>query len=134
MVSTRPYLIRAIYEWAEDHKLTPHLLVDTTVDNVVVPMEFIEDDKIILNVAASAVVNLDLGDEYISFGARFSGVAHEIFVPTTAVRAIYARENGVGLVLPDEPETTGDGPDDPESPDDPTIPGHSRGSHLKVVK
>tara|TARA_R110002096_G_scaffold46310_12_gene123547 strand:- start:2159 stop:2563 length:405 start_codon:yes stop_codon:yes gene_type:complete len=134
MVSTRPYLIRAIYEWAEDHNLTPHLLVDTTVDNVIVPTEFIEDNKIILNVAASAVVNLDLGDEYISFGARFAGVAHEIFVPTTAVRAIYARENGIGLVLPDEPETTGNEPDDPDGPDDPTIPGHARGSHLKVVK
>lgn len=134
MVSTRPYLIRAIYEWAEDHKLTPHLLVDTTVENVIVPTEFIEDDKIILNVAASAVINLDLGDEYISFGARFSGVAHEIFVPVAAVRAIYARENGVGLVLPDEPDTGNDEPDDPNDPDDPTIPGHARGSHLKVVK
>ena len=134
MVSTRPYLIRAIYEWAEDHNFTPHLLVDTTVDNVVVPTEFIEDDKIILNVAGSAVVNLDLGDEFISLGARFSGVSHEIFVPTSAVRAIYARENGIGLVLPDEPETNDSGPDDPEGPDDPTIPGHARGSHLKVVK
>ncbi|MGR9090769.1 MAG: ClpXP protease specificity-enhancing factor [Gammaproteobacteria bacterium] len=134
MVSTRPYLIRAIYEWAEDHKFTPHLLVDTTVDNVVVPTEFIEDDKIILNIAGSAVVNLDLGDEFISFGARFSGVSQEIFVPTTAVRAIYARENGIGLVLPDDPETTDSGPDDPEGPGDLTIPGHFRGSHLKVVK
>jgi len=128
MVSTRPYLIRAIYDWANDQQLTPHLLVDTTVDDVVVPAEFIEDDKIILNIAAGAVVNLELGDEFISFGARFSGVSCEIFVPTTAVRAIYARENGVGLVLPDEPETGDD------SPDDPTVPGHPRGGHLKVVK
>jgi len=129
MVSTRPYLIRAIYDWAQDNALTPHLLVDTTVQDVVVPTQFIEDDKIILNIAASAVVDLALGDEFISFGARFAGVAHEIFVPVSAVRAIYARENGVGLVLPDEPETSDDGP--PPEPQPPTGP---KGGHLKVIK
>jgi stringent starvation protein B len=128
MVSTRPYLIRAIYDWAQDNAFTPHLLVDTTIKDVVVPTQFIKDDKIILNIAASAVVDLELGDEIISFSARFSGRVHEIFVPTSAVRAIYARENGVGLVLPDDPELGGDDP--PATP-----PGsESKGTHLKIVK
>lgn len=134
MVSTRPYLIRAIYAWATDNGFTPHILVDATVEQVTVPSEFIEDDKIILNVAASAVDNLELGDEFIAFNARFAGVAREIFVPTIAVRAIYARENGVGMVLPDEPDLTDLGPpDDPKPPASPDSPS-ARGGHLKVVK
>ena len=126
MIPTRPYLIRAIYEWAQDNNLTPHILVDTTQKNVDVPDAFIEDDKIVLNIAADAVANLSLGDEAIGFNARFAGVACEIFVPTAAVRAIYARENGVGIVLPDEPEQK-----------DAAALGSSRGPkgpHLKVIK
>jgi stringent starvation protein B len=103
MTSTRPYLIRAIHEWACDNGFTPHLLVDATGNDVTVPTEFVKDGKIILNIAHSAVSNLSLGNDFISFNARFSGVAREIFVPTSAVRAIYARENGVGMVLPDDP-------------------------------
>lgn len=131
MVSTRPYLIRAIYEWAQDNNLTPHILVDTSEDNVSVPVEFIEDDKIILNIAASAVANLSLDDDYISFNARFAGVAREIFVPVSAVRAVYARENGMGVVLPDDPEQD----EAPVTPDrsvpDANVP---KGSHLKIIK
>ena len=133
MVSTRPYLIRAIYDWAQDNNLTPHILVDATQDDVSVPAEFIEDDKIILNIAGGAVADLSLGDDYIAFNARFAGVAREIFVPVSAVRAVYARENGMGIVLPDDPEqadTTSLNVDDP-SPADPIPP---KGSHLKVIK
>ncbi len=131
MVSTRPYLIRAINEWAADNNLTPHLLVDTTHDGVSVPEEFIEDGKIVLNIASGAVANLTLGDDYISFNARFAGIAREIFVPVPAVCAVYARENGMGIVLPDDPEreetTTTDEPSSPT----PTPP---KGSHLKIIK
>lgn len=129
MISTRPYLIRAIYEWAQDNGLTPHLLVDATQKHVDVPTEFVEDDKIILNIAASAVAALSLGNESITFNARFSGVARDIFVPTSAVRAIYARENGVGIVLPDEPEA-----DEQARPDEPVATGPAKGAHLKVIK
>jgi stringent starvation protein B len=129
MVSTRPYLIRAIHEWAQDNNLTPHLLVDTTQKDVTVPREFIEEDKIVLNIAASAVTNLSLGDEFITFNARFAGVAREIFVPTSAVRAVYARENGIGIVLPDEPEDAGPSESSPSA-----APAGSKGAHLKIIK
>jgi stringent starvation protein B len=130
MASTRPYLIRAIYEWAQENNLTPHILVDATQPNVDVPREFIEDDKIILNVAGSAVADLVLGNDSITFNARFAGTAREICIPTSAVRAIYARENGIGIVLPEEPESQ----DPAMPPDPPGGPDSSRGSHLKVVK
>lgn len=131
MVSTRPYLIRAIYEWAQDNNLTPHILVDTTQDDVSVPVDFIEDDKIVLNIAASAVARLSLGDDYISFNARFAGVAREIFVPVSAVRAVYARENGMGVVLPDDPEKEETASIDRAPP---VESGPPKGSHLKIIK
>ena len=130
MVSTRPYLIRAIHEWAADNNLTPYILVDTTQGDVSVPDHLIEDNKIILNIAAVAVANLTLGDDYISFSARFAGVATEVFVPVAAVRAVYANENGMGIVLPSE---LGEGAAslDGSVPPTPTSP---KGSHLKVIK
>ena len=132
MTSTRPYLIRGIYEWAADNGLTPHLLVDTTQEGVTVPTEFIEDNKIILNVSNSAASNLSLGDEFISFSARFAGVSQEIFVPTSAVRAVYARENGMGIVLPEDSdlaETPSNGPV-PE----PAPRSKPKGPNLTVIK
>lgn len=130
MMSTRPYLIRAIYEWAQDNNLTPHLLVDTTQKDVDVPRSLIEDDKIILNIAENAVANLSLGDDYVTFSARFAGIAREIFVPTTAVRAIYAKENGMGIVLPDEPAQK----DAATLERLPQSKRRSKGAHLKVIK
>ncbi len=130
MESTRPYLIRAIYEWAAANDLTPHLLVDTTQQDVSVPAEFVEDDKIVLNIAAGAVAELALGSEAITFNARFSGVAREIYIPTLAVRAIYASENGIGIVLPDEPDRDSD-----VARVDPAIDQDgSKSSHLRVIK
>ena len=100
--STRPYLIRAIYEWAVENSLTPFLMVDTSVDGVTVPEQFIKDNSIVLNVSPGAVRDLNLGDEYISFSARFAGVSQDLFVPIASVRAVYAKENGEGIVLPPE--------------------------------
>ena len=100
--STRPYLIRAIYDWAVDNSLTPFLLVDTQVEGVTVPAQFIKDDSIVLNISSTAVRDLSLGDDYISFSARFAGVSQELFVPIASVRAVYAKENGEGIVLPAE--------------------------------
>lgn len=102
MTPRRPYLLRAFYEWLVDNDLTPHLVVDATMTGVRVPMEFVQDGQIILNVAPRAVGNLELGNEAITFNARFSGRPHSVIVPLYAVQAIYARENGAGTMF--EPE------------------------------
>ena len=99
MTSTRPYLVRAIYEWITDNGFTPYLLVDCNVAGVEVPESAVENNKIVLNIAHSAAHNLELGDRSISFSARFNGSPMDIFVPLDSVAAIYAKENGRGLVF-----------------------------------
>lgn len=94
---TRPYLTRAIYEWIEDNQLTAYLLVDATQANVSVPTQHVKDGQIVLNIAARAVHKLLLDNDYVSFSARFGGVSREVYVPFSAVLAIYAKENGQGL-------------------------------------
>jgi stringent starvation protein B len=97
--STRPYLIRAIYEWCTDNGLTPFIavLVDETVR---VPTEYVKDGEIVLNISFDATSALTMGNEYIEFKGRFGGVARDIFVPVSRVVAIYARENGQGMAFP----------------------------------
>lgn len=102
MTPRRPYMLRAFYEWLVDNELTPHLVVDATLPGVRVPEEFIEDGQIILNVAPRAVGQLELGNEAVTFSARFGGRPHSVIVPLYAVQAIYARENGAGTMF--EPE------------------------------
>ncbi|MDF1795164.1 MAG: ClpXP protease specificity-enhancing factor [Coxiellaceae bacterium] len=114
MTSSRPYLIRAIYDWVVDNALTPYILVDATLPNVAVPERFIEDGKIILNLAPQAIGGLALGNEAIEFDARFSGVAQHVYVPIRAVKAVYAFENGRGMVFGEDDEDGGsDGPINP---------------------
>lgn len=103
MTPRRPYLVRAFYDWLVDNDLTPHLVVDATLPGVKVPMEFVSDGQIVLNIAPRAVGNLELGNEAISFNARFSGRPHSVIVPLYAVMAIYARENGAGTMFEPEP-------------------------------
>ncbi|MCQ1057176.1 ClpXP protease specificity-enhancing factor [Photobacterium sp. DNB23_23_1] len=103
MTPRRPYLLRAFYDWLVDNDLTPHLVVDATLPGVKVPMEFVSDGQIVLNVAPRAVGNLELGNEAISFSARFSGRPHTVIVPLYAAMAIYARENGAGTMFEPEP-------------------------------
>jgi stringent starvation protein B len=102
MTSMKPYLIRAMYEWMADNYLTPHLVVDTEEEGVEVPEAYIRDGKIVLNIAMDAVRSLELGNEWISFSARFSGRAMMIHIPIKAVQVIYAKENGQGLPFPPE--------------------------------
>ncbi len=102
MTARRPYMLRAFYDWLVDNDLTPHLVVDATMSGVRVPVEFIQDGQIILNIAPRAVGNLELGNDAITFHARFSGRPHSVIVPVYAVQAIYARENGAGTMF--EPE------------------------------
>lgn len=103
LTSTKPYLVRALYEWILDNALTPHLLVDAQYPGTQVPPEFVQDGQIVLNLAPTAVRNLVIGNDRIHFGARFGGVARELSVPSEAVLGIFARENHQGMVFP-EPE------------------------------
>ncbi|MEN9538683.1 MAG: putative Stringent starvation protein [Pseudomonadota bacterium] len=97
--STRPYLIRALFEWCVDNGLTPYVAVMVD-DSVRVPMEYVKDGEIVLNISYDATSALKLGNEYIEFKARFAGTAREIMVPVHRVVAIYARENGQGMAFP----------------------------------
>ncbi len=99
LTSRRPYLLRAIYEWIADNDLTPYLLVDASVDGVSVPAHAVQNDRIVLNVSVQAVDKLQLGNQDVSFDARFAGRVENILVPISAILAIYARENGVGLAF-----------------------------------
>lgn len=101
MTPSRPYLIRAIYEWILDNGMAPHLLVNAQIAGVNVPPQYVQNGKIILNVSPSAVHNLDIGNERVEFSARFGGVAMYLVVPVAAVLAIYAKENGQGMVFND---------------------------------
>jgi stringent starvation protein B len=97
--STRPYLIRAIYEWCTDNGFTPYVAV--FVDkNVTVPMEYVKDNEIVLNISFEATNSLKIGNDFIEFKARFSGVLREIMIRIDNVIAIYARENGQGMAFP----------------------------------
>ncbi|WP_261823550.1 ClpXP protease specificity-enhancing factor [Vibrio neonatus] len=102
MTPRRPYLLRAFYDWLAENDLTPHLVVDANMPGVRVPEEYIQDGQIILNVAPRAVGNLEIGNEALTFHARFGGRPHSVIVPIYAVQAIYARENGAGTMF--EPE------------------------------
>ncbi len=130
MTSSRPYLIRALYEWILDNDMTPYLLVNAADPAVRVPARYVQDGRIVLNITPHAVSNLDLGNQNLSFDARFAGVSESIFIPIEAVMAIYAMENGQGMVFSQD---DGGSPDD-----DPPAGGDDAGKpsrpHLKVVK
>lgn len=104
MKSSRPYLARALYEWLLDNELTPYLVVDATLPGVEVPRQFVQNGQIVLNVAPTAVRDLFMENQAIGFNARFGGQPMQVMVPTPALIAIYARENGVGMVFGHEPE------------------------------
>jgi stringent starvation protein B len=115
MTSLKPYLIRSIYEWIIDNNLTPHLLVDAQNDSAVLPTEFIEDGKIVLNIRPEAIQGLSLGNEEVEFNARFSGKPLHIVAPMIAVLAIYAKENGKGMIF-DQEDTDGEEPPPAKKP------------------
>ena len=125
MTTNRPYLLRALYEWITDNGMTPHVLVNAEVDGVDVPHHVIQKGKVVLNIANGATEHLQLDNETIYFKARFSGKPYPISIPMDAVIAIYAQENGQGMMFAqdDSPQPPVDGSDDPPPR-----------SHLKVVK
>ena len=129
MTSNRPYLLRALYEWIADNNMTPHVLVEAGAEGVDVPDQAIQKGKVILNIDNAAVRDLDLGNEWLTFKARFSGSEHNVAVPIEAVLAIYSKENGQGMMFALEDESTPPtvpGPDGDASP--------TRRPHLKIVK
>lgn len=142
MTSHRPYLLRGLYAWIADNGMTPHLLVDATRSDVQVPTFAVNDGKVVLNVAERAVAGLDMGNDAISFTARFGGVSHPVWVPVSAVLAIYARETGQGMALPEEIGDSGMQPssaapaddDGGDNGDDDHSPPPKRGGHLRIVK
>lgn len=133
MTSSRPYLVRAMYQWIVDNDMTPHLLVDASVDGVQVPAEHIQNGKIILNIAPMAISSLVLGDAEITFGARFSGQPQDLYVPVDAVLAVYAKENGQGMMF-SEDDGAISSEDDSEPDPDPGSGAKTKKPNLRVVK
>lgn len=103
MLTSRPYLARALYEWLLDNDQTPYIVVDAGKPGVRVPQQFVQNGQIVLNVAPAAVRDLSIDNAAVTFGARFSGQPMKVIVPTDALIAVYARENGVGMVFGQEP-------------------------------
>ena len=131
MTPSRPYIMRALYEWIVDNNCTPYMLVDAAQDGVEVPSQYVKDGQIVLNISPGAVIDLTISNESVVFNGRFGGVATDIHVPVAAVIGIYARENGQGMVFESEA-----GDPDPDAPDDdPSGPGRQDGRpSLKIVK
>ena len=127
MRSSRPYLVRALYEWIVDNDCTPHMLVDATRSGVDVPPQFVKNGQIVLNIAPRAVSELVISNEDLRFRGRFAGVAMDVYVPIDAVLGIYARENGQGMLFADENDQ-GSPPPDGDSPPPSNKP------QLRVVK
>lgn len=135
MNSSRPYLVRALYEWIVDNGCTPHILVNAEFPGVRVPPGYASDGQIVLNVSPTAVRHLQMDNEAVSFEGRFGGVAQNLYIPSQAVMAVYARENGQGMVFDLEPPVPADDEelqDDGGPTDEPPRP--SGRPSLKVVK
>lgn len=138
--STKPYLIRAIFDWCIDEEQTPQVMVDVSIAGVEVPVGYANEGKIVLNLHPNAVRGLELGNEYLMFSARFAGKSEDIVVPVEAVLAVYARENGQGIVF--QADGSGVTPPSPTKPTNPEWqPVKSAAadtakpvSHLKIVK
>ena len=130
MTSNQPYLLRAIHQWILDNDYTPHLLINAQLAGVEVPVQSVQNGQIVLNIAPHAISNLLMDNEAVSFSARFSGVVQSIYVPVEAIRAIYASENGEGMVFP-EPESSNE--EDSEEPTkSPKV--DKKAPFLKVIK
>jgi stringent starvation protein B len=130
MTSSRPYLIRAMYDWIIDNNLTPHVVVDAKIPGVIVPEKYVVDGRMILNVSSEATRKLIMNNEAIEFDARFSGLIWHVYAPINAVLAVYAQENGRGMMFEEDDEGGGDTVPPTATPPKlkPSRP------HLKIVK
>jgi len=145
MTSNKPYVVRAFYEWILDNNLTPYVVVDTTVYGVLVPLAYVKDNQIVLNIAPDSVGSISLVGDVLEFSARFGGNLEHITVPYGAIGAIYAKENGAGTSLTIEHSQEPNQADIPQTPalssvsssseDKPAKPAKSKGrASLKVIK
>lgn len=152
MTSNRPYLLRAFYQWIVDNECTPYIVVEADLPNVEVPPQTVRDGQVVLNISPSAVQNLLLEDEQVTFSARFGGVPFEVYIPVYAISAVYARENGAGTMFPpeeipelekteaeveevaEEPSITVVETSSDVKPDTQVDKSKNKGSHLKVIK
>ncbi|HAU67583.1 MAG TPA: ClpXP protease specificity-enhancing factor [Gammaproteobacteria bacterium] len=147
MVSTKPYLLRAIYEWAEDNGFTPQVLVDANAPDVLVPREHVVEGQIILNIGSSAVKLHAMDNDGLKFSARFSGVEQNISLPIDSINAIFARENSQGIFFEEGDQPTLDpDPSKKLEKEDSAKPGNkgskigskppakNKPSHLKIIK
>ena len=139
MTSSRPYIIRALYEWILENKCTPYVLVNAFDEGVEVPQEYVKDGEIILNISPSAIQSLSIHDSAIEFQGRFGGIPKQVFAPIQAIMGIYAKENGQGMMFdlekddsePPDPDGPGDSPQSPN--EDPRDSGVKR-PPLRLVK
>lgn len=129
MKSKRPYIINAMYQWMWDNHLTPYITVDVSIKDVMVPMHLSKDGVIILNLSGNAINNLEITDEAIMFSAAFSGVKQNIYVPLGAVLAIYAQENGDGVMLGPEKASEPTAQEQPQQ-----VPPKRQKPNLRIVK
>lgn len=135
MTPSRPYFVRAVYEWLNDNDMTAHLLIDAECPGVQIPRQFVQDGRIVLNIAPGAVRDLFIRNEGVSFSARFGGVPMQIDAPMQAVLAIYARENGQGMFFDNDEEfdPPPEGSPAPDAGGEPEKPAPKKPS-LRVVK
>ena len=136
MKPRRPYLLRALHEWITDSGDTPHIVVDAGDASVIVPRQYVKDGKIVLNVSYSAAQGLKLGNDIVSFDARFSGASFHVSVPIRSVLGIYSRETGQGMIFPEgdaDPDPDDQSPTPPATPD-PDAAAKDKRSRFKVVK
>jgi stringent starvation protein B len=131
MSSSRPYLIRSLYEWILDNDCTPYLLVNALGDDVQVPRGHVKDGQIILNISPTAVQSLDIENDALQFKGRFAGIPFQVFVPIEAVLGIYAKENGQGMFFESESSEP-----QPPAPDESSSGQRARSGKpsLRVVK
>ncbi|MEC8356464.1 MAG: ClpXP protease specificity-enhancing factor [Pseudomonadota bacterium] len=137
MTSSRPYVVRALYEWIVENNCTPYILVNAFGEGVEVPQEHVRDGQIVLNISPIAVSDLHLGNESLNFEGRFGGIPKIVCVPMSAVCGIYAKENGQGMIF--DPELAPPEPPEPTTPKEPSTvgPSEKKGSPkpaLRIVK
>jgi stringent starvation protein B len=124
LTSTKPYLVRAIFEWIVDNQCTPYIIVNAEARDVEVPRQYVQEGRIILNISENAVRDLQISNDFLEFNARFNGVATQVYTPVSAIIAIYAHENGQGMIF-NEDETN-------QQPEPPSTDPDS--DHKKTVK
>ena len=143
MTPSRPYLLRALNEWILDNQLTPYMVVDASINDVQVPRDFVSNGQIVLNISPRAVKSLLISNEAVEFNARFGGVPMHVYVPIVAVMAVYAKENGQGMVFGADPGAPDPGPGPGPGPKEVTgrpakpeggAPSKARKPSLKIVK